>query len=57
MSKSKSELKEIIKGAAARAQIIKEAASILKGYPELLAAEPKLAEFVEILEQSSLNRT
>lgn len=49
---------DIMKEATVRAYAVKDAAVILRAYPELLAAEPKLAEFVRLIEvrQSDLDR-
>lgn len=40
---------EIIKAATAKVIAIEQAAATLQLYPELLATEPKLAEFVRLL--------
>ena len=42
---------DVIKKATARAFAIKDAAKILNGYPDLLATEPRLAEFVRLTEE------
>jgi len=49
---------EIMEKALARFLAINDAAIILKRYPELLAAEHRLAEFVSLIEirQSDLDR-